>query len=239
MAFTVRRVARVSDAQQLMEEGMDSWLSGSCGVMSFLCSVLLSRTPDSVRGDMDDPCNPLIGRFGHCSQELVNLMLIGEATSNVFDGTRWLGDDPSSGFLVKGVEGDRVGVPQIGFLSELEPMRYLCVGNLYKHPGYPLWVLGSPTHYTLVFSARQADAQLSEEAQLEQRAKRAFTDNAFDEGGLAMAGNLGRMLEALGLSLDRLPRAQTELVREDVVLWEDFPSWACRQFGLGDTPGGS
>eukprot|EP00437_Effrenium_voratum_P060365 CAMPEP_0181505410 /NCGR_PEP_ID=MMETSP1110-20121109/58038_1 /TAXON_ID=174948 /ORGANISM="Symbiodinium sp., Strain CCMP421" /LENGTH=58 /DNA_ID=CAMNT_0023634383 /DNA_START=59 /DNA_END=231 /DNA_ORIENTATION=- len=58
---------------------------------------------------MDDPSTPLIGRFGHCSQELVNLMLIGEATSNVFDGTRWLGDDPSTGFRLRGVDSEHVG----------------------------------------------------------------------------------------------------------------------------------
>lgn len=230
-----RRVARVSDAQQLLEEGVDTWLAGPCGVLSFVCSVLLSRTLDAVREDMDDPCNPLIGRFGHCSQELVNLMLLGEATSNVFDGTRWLGDDPSSGFLVKGVDSDRIGVPPVGFLSELEPMRYLCVGTLYKHPEYPIWVLGSPTHYTLIFSARRSDSQLSDEAQLEQRAKKVFVDNAFDEGGLAMASNLCKMLEALGIGQDRLSQAQNDLVREDIILWEDFRSWTCKQFGLGDS----
>ena len=149
--------------------GADTWLAGPLGVLSFLFSVLSSRTVSAVkeaprqqpfRGlrssteDMDDPGTPLIGRFGHCSQaraalsatawqELVNLLLIGEATSlpgcvpqgsqgrpprNVFDGTRWLGDDPSSGFLVRGVESDRVGVPPVGLLSELETYRYLAVG---------------------------------------------------------------------------------------------------------------
>ena len=102
---------------------------------------------------------------------------------NVFDGTRWLGDDPSSGFLVRlvffftvflsfeeysyiaryythtknvpnsrpwvsnlwlwdssqkpsfflrhrGVDSDRVGVPQVGLLSELETYRYLSVGMM-------------------------------------------------------------------------------------------------------------
>lgn len=214
----------------------EAWLAGPYGVLSFVCSVLLSRTPATVREDMDDPCNPLIGRFGHCSQELVNLMLIGEATSNVFDGTRWLGDDPSTGFLVKGVDGDRIGVPPVGFLSELEPMRYICVGGLYKHPEFPIWVLGSPTHYTLIFSTRLLDSQLSEEARMEQRAKKAFTENSFDEGGLAMGENLGKMLEALGIGTDRLSQARNELVHEDIILWHDFRSWVCRQFGLGDGP---
>jgi len=236
--FTIsgRRVSRAADAQQLLEEGVDAWLAGPRGVLSFVCSVLLTRSLASVREDMDDSGTPLIGRFGHCSQELVNLMLLGEATSNLFDGTRWLGDDPSSGFLVKGVDSDRIGIPPIGFLSELEPMRYLQVGSLYKHPEYPLWVLGSPTHYTLIFSARRSDSQLSAEAELEQKAKKVFVDSSIDEGGLAMATNLSKMLEDMGIGMDRLPQAQSELVREEIILWEDFRSWTCRQFGLSGGP---
>lgn len=236
LAMSCRRVARAADAQQLLEQGVGTWLLGPCGVLSFVCSVVLSRTVAGVREDMDDPDTPLIGRFGHCSQDLVNLMLIGEATSNVFDGSRWLGDDPSSGLLVKGVDGDKVGVPPVGFLSELEPMRYLSVGALFKHPDFPLWVLGSPTHYTLIFSTRRSDSQLSREAQIEQKAKKAFLENSIDEGGLAMATSLGKMLESLGVGQDLLPQAESQLVREEVILWEDFRSWANRQFGVGDQP---
>jgi len=237
IAVTGKRVTRISDALQLLEEAAGDWLAGPAGVLSFAVSVLLTRTLEVVREDMDDHGTPLIGRFGHCSQEVVNLMLIGEATSNVFDGSRWLGDDPTSGLLVKGVDGDRVGVPPVGYLSELEPMRFLAVGTLYKHPEYPIWVLGSPTHYTLLFSARRADSQLSKEAQIEQKAKKVFVENALDEGGLALASNLGKMLEGLGMGADRLPQATSELAREEVILWEDFRAWTCRQFGLHSRSG--
>jgi hypothetical protein len=183
---------------------------------------------------MDDPETPLIGRFGHCSQELVNLMLIGAATSNVFDGSRWLGDDPSSGMLVKGVDGDSIGVPTVGFLSELEPMRYISVGTLYKYPDFPLWVLGSPTHYTLLFSTRRADSQLSAEAHLEQRAKKVFIENSLDDGGLAMGSQLPKLLEGLGIASDRLAEAQRDLVKEDIVLWDDWRNWTRRVMGISD-----
>ena len=90
--------------------GMLTWCpfvqpAGPMDVLSFLFSVLSSRTVSAVkeaprqqpfRGlrssteDMDDPGTPLIGRFGHCSQaraalsatawqELVNLLLIGNS----------------------------------------------------------------------------------------------------------------------------------------------------------------
>eukprot|EP00403_Amphidinium_massartii_P029697 CAMPEP_0178406544 /NCGR_PEP_ID=MMETSP0689_2-20121128/18965_1 /TAXON_ID=160604 /ORGANISM="Amphidinium massartii, Strain CS-259" /LENGTH=515 /DNA_ID=CAMNT_0020027585 /DNA_START=51 /DNA_END=1595 /DNA_ORIENTATION=+ len=229
------RVTRASDVQSLLEDAAESWLAQRCGVLSFVCSMLLTRSIDTVKEDMDDLETPLIGRFGHCSQELVNLMLIGEATSNVFDGSKWLGDDPSTGLMVKGVDGDRVGVPTVGLLSELEAMRYLAVGTLFKNPDYPLWVIGSPTHYTLLFSTRRSDSQLSAEAQMEQRAKKTFVESAFDEGGLAMASNLSKMIDGVGLDSSRLlVEAQTALVREDIVLWEDFRGWVLRQYGLSD-----
>eukprot|EP00927_Polykrikos_kofoidii_P078628 TRINITY_DN75435_c0_g1_i1.p1 TRINITY_DN75435_c0_g1~~TRINITY_DN75435_c0_g1_i1.p1 ORF type:complete len:568 (+),score=85.73 TRINITY_DN75435_c0_g1_i1:145-1704(+) len=233
-SVSFRRVTRVVDAQRLLEEGVGDWLAGPMGVVSFLCSVLLSRTLTAIRDDMDDPSTPLIGLHGHCSQELVNLMLIGEATSNVFDGNRWLGDDPSSGLLLRGVDGDRVEVPPVGYLTELEAMRYVSVGNLYKYPELPIWVLGSPTHYMLLFSTRRSDSQLSKEAQLEQKAKRAFADNSIDDGGLAMSTSLGKIISDLGLSEAHVTQAKTELVHEDIILWEDFRCWTRRQFGMSD-----
>mmetsp|Transcript_86566 Transcript_86566/g.242473 ORF Transcript_86566/g.242473 Transcript_86566/m.242473 type:complete len:623 (+) Transcript_86566:38-1906(+) len=239
LAITGQRVSRIANVQRLFEDGASTWLAGPRGVLSFVASVLLSRGLERVREDADDPSTPMIGRFGHCSQELVNLMLIGEATSNVFDGTRWLGDDPSTGMLVKGIDGDRIGVPPVGYLSELEPMRYISVGTLYKHPDFPLWVLGSPSHYTLLFSTRRSDSQLSEGAMLDQRAKKVFVDSSIDEGGIAMSANLGKMLEALGIGADQLSRAESELVREDVVLWMDFLSWVRQAKGIPSTPAAS
>lgn len=42
----------------------------------------------AVRGDMDTPEGALVVEHGYCAQELVNLLLTGRATSNVFDGSR-------------------------------------------------------------------------------------------------------------------------------------------------------
>lgn len=59
----------------------------------------------------------VIGSFGHCTQEMVNLLLSGRATSNVFDGSRAMGD---SGLTLKGVARQN----EIGYLSQLEALRY-------------------------------------------------------------------------------------------------------------------
>ena len=59
----------------------------------------------------------VIGQFGHCNQDLVNLLLTGRATSNVMDGEVSLGD---SGLTVKGI----FNRASTGYLSHLESLRY-------------------------------------------------------------------------------------------------------------------
>lgn len=136
----------------------------------------------------------VIGQFGHCNQDLINLLLTGRATSNVMDGEVQLGD---SGLTVKGVYQRS----SIGYLSHLEAMRYcevmyeercigclhgisitvilmLCpacvatvllhhlvlypgltpdvivmqVGSYMKVPEHPIWVVGSSSHFSVLFS---------------------------------------------------------------------------------------
>ena len=45
--------------------------------------------------DMDIESSPLIGAHGYCSQEMVNLLLTGQAVSNTFDGQIVLEDSGS------------------------------------------------------------------------------------------------------------------------------------------------
>lgn len=40
----------------------------------------------------------------------------------------------------------------IGFLTVMEQMQYCTVGSYYKSPRYPIWVLGSETHLSVLFS---------------------------------------------------------------------------------------
>jgi hypothetical protein len=61
----------------------------------------------------------VIGQFGHCNQDLINLLLTGRATSNVFDGEMSLGDGMGD-LCVRGV--DRTC--DIGYLTHLEALRY-------------------------------------------------------------------------------------------------------------------
>jgi hypothetical protein len=66
----------------------------------------------------------VIGNFGHCTQELLNLLLVGQASSNVFDGSVPLGDSTAA------ASSDSVmlrGIPArapVGYLTQVEALRY-------------------------------------------------------------------------------------------------------------------
>jgi hypothetical protein len=49
---------------------------------------------------MDMLGNTLLNEHGYASQELINLMLIGKAKSNVHDGDKDIGDN----FILKGID---------------------------------------------------------------------------------------------------------------------------------------
>mmetsp|Transcript_26172 Transcript_26172/g.61041 ORF Transcript_26172/g.61041 Transcript_26172/m.61041 type:complete len:536 (+) Transcript_26172:114-1721(+) len=119
----------------------------ACPVMSFVCSLILTRGLSQLEDDMDDVMAPLVGRFGHCSQELVNLCLTGRASTNVFDGDLAFGEGADT-LTLKGVSSN----PEVGFLSAMEPLRLCEVGQFLKRPRYPLWVVGGSSHYTLLLS---------------------------------------------------------------------------------------
>ncbi|KAJ3027820.1 UNVERIFIED_CONTAM: hypothetical protein HDU68_003021, partial [Siphonaria sp. JEL0065] len=65
------------------------------GLIQLLYSVILSRGPETIREeDFDEVDCSMIGRHGYCTQEMVNLILMGQAISNVHDGDFKLGEGP-------------------------------------------------------------------------------------------------------------------------------------------------
>ena len=102
--------------------------------------TLSDRRPPSL----SDRRPPLLAQFGHCSQEVLNLLLLGVGVSNVFDGCRDLG----GGFMLRGAPRQ----PPVGLLSELEALRYLQVGSHFKQPLQPIWVIASESHYSIMFA---------------------------------------------------------------------------------------
>lgn len=144
------------------------------GALLFLVSALLSRGLDNVQEDRDDPSQPLVtAPFGHASQEIVNLLLSGSAVANVFDGRMDLG----GGMFVKGIST----TVEVGFLTLLESLNFCKVGQYLKCPKWPIWVVGSESHYTVLFAL---DTKVQEENEFENREsqiRRAF--DALDQSG--------------------------------------------------------
>ncbi|KFK24262.1 hypothetical protein AALP_AAs40498U000500 [Arabis alpina] len=155
-------------------EGTITAFQSRMGALLFLISALLSRGLDSVQADRDDPNLPLVtAPFGHASQEIVNLLLSGEAVPNVFDGKIDFGGNMFLQGISKHVE--------VGFLTLLESLGFCTVGQNLKCPKWPIWVIGSESHYTVLFAL---DPSVQEENELELREsqiRRAF--DARDQSG--------------------------------------------------------
>lgn len=85
----------------------------------------------------------LIGQHGYCSQELVNLLAIGSAISNTFDNEISL-----DGKILKGIPSKC----DIGLLSLFEHYDSIKVGSFLKSPKYPVWIVCSESHFSVLFS---------------------------------------------------------------------------------------
>jgi hypothetical protein len=127
----------------------------------------------------------VIGQFGHCNQELINLLLTGQAVSNVFDGEMALGED-SGGMKVTGIKKRSA----IGYLTHLEALRYCQVGNHYKTPKFPIWVIGSSSHFTVLFSLEKEVNEETNSEKLFAMLQRCFKSVDQDECGYIPSSKL-------------------------------------------------
>jgi hypothetical protein len=110
-------------------------------------------------------------------QELVNLLLIGRAHSNVFDGQQTLGATPTASTdtatataiatSATAANSDEVvlrGVTHrgpVGFLTLFEAYGHAAVGDRYKCPLHPVWVVCSESHYSVLFATQAQPAEVS------------------------------------------------------------------------------
>lgn len=197
------RVGRIEEVTAFWTSHLPQ-LHSPLGVLPFVYSVLLTRGLAQLRSDMDDPSSYLVGNFGHSSQELVNLMMIGRAVTNVFDGEKVLGDaaDPTA-FRLKGVPAQN----EIGFLTLLEALRYSTVGEYYKSPRFPIWVVGSSNHYTVMFSLDRRVGALTPKQMKQRAARSAFDEMDPENNGFIPVANLAALLAKLGV---QVPQGMTQ-----------------------------
>ncbi|XP_035508564.1 probable ubiquitin carboxyl-terminal hydrolase MINDY-4 isoform X1 [Morone saxatilis] len=141
----------MKDLQSFLEQHIEQFETGMLGCILLTISAVLSRTIEKVREDMDVPTATLIGAHGYCTQELVNLLLCGRSVSNVFDNDMELDSGNGNMTLLKGIKGDC----DVGLLSLFEHYNICKVGAYLKTPRYPIWVVCSESHFSVLFGLQR------------------------------------------------------------------------------------
>ncbi|CAE7037994.1 MINDY3 [Symbiodinium sp. KB8] len=209
-------------------------LGRSHGVMCLVYSALLTRGVATVKAEMDEADTALVARFGHCNQEVVSLFLTGSATSNPFDGERPLFEgSEAAGLAVRGVSRP----PPVGYLTQLEAMRYTEVGSFFKNPTSPVWVVGSTSHFTVLFCTDLA-CNLPDPSM---RARRVFDKHDTTSGGMVALEDVPGILGELNLPVASQPmQTRAVVARMDkgigMAVWTDF--WEATRKMLVTLPAG-
>ncbi|XP_074524208.1 putative ubiquitin carboxyl-terminal hydrolase MINDY-4 [Halichoeres trimaculatus] len=149
--ITCFTVDTLKDLQLLLEQHIEQFETGQPGCILLTISAVLSRSIVKVREDMDVPSTTLIGAHGYCTQELVNLLLCGRAVSNVFDNDMELDSGNSNITLLKGIKGRC----NVGLLSLFEHYNICKVGANMKTPHFPIWVVCSESHFSVLFGLQR------------------------------------------------------------------------------------
>ncbi|KTF90282.1 hypothetical protein cypCar_00036974 [Cyprinus carpio] len=137
----------LDDLTSVLEQHIRQFESGPFGCILLTVSAILSRTIATIQSDMDVPTSTLIGAHGYCTQELVNLLLCGWAVSNVFDDEMKLDSGNGNFTLLKGIKAHC----NIGLLSLFEHYNICKVGSHLKTPKFPIWVVCSESHFSVLF----------------------------------------------------------------------------------------
>ncbi|XP_051930355.1 probable ubiquitin carboxyl-terminal hydrolase MINDY-4 [Hippocampus zosterae] len=145
-------VDSIEDLQLLLEQNIEQFETGELGCLLLTISAILSRSIDRLKEDMDVATTALIGAHGYCTQELVNLLLMGRAVSNVFDGDVELDSGNGNSTLLKGIKAPC----NIGLLSLFEHYNIFKVGDYLKNPLLPIWVVCSESHFSVLFGLQEA-----------------------------------------------------------------------------------
>lgn len=214
--FLLKPVSETSDRVPL------DYFGNAGGVLLLVMSMVASRGASVIHEEFDDPVGTkLTAQFGHCSQELINLLLTGQAVSNVFDNTMNLG------VVCRGITRR----PVVGYLTQLEALRYCQVGDYYKSPQFPVWVVGSTSHFTVLFGDASS-LQETESDKLLEKSRRAFKEvTGADENGFIPVDQLAKVLKNLEIDLgDSVPTlaAHLEVSGAGIILWDDFWKAASR-----------
>ncbi|XP_027684663.2 probable ubiquitin carboxyl-terminal hydrolase MINDY-4 [Chelonia mydas] len=144
-------ITKYEDLTIFLQQNIYQFETGPFGCILLTLSVIFTRSIDLVRNDFDVLTNQLIGTHGYCTQELVNLLLTGKAVSNVFNDVIELDSGNGNITVLKGITNRS----DIGLLSLFEHYDVCQVGCYLKTPRYPIWVVCSESHFSVLFCLRK------------------------------------------------------------------------------------
>ncbi|XP_077159516.1 putative ubiquitin carboxyl-terminal hydrolase MINDY-4 [Paroedura picta] len=147
----LHEVTKYEDLLSFLQQNIDKFEAGPYGGILLTLSAILSRSIPQVRRDFDVATNQLIGAHGYCTQELVNLLLTGKAVSNVFNDVIELDSGNNNTVVLKGISGRS----EVGLLSLFEHYDVCQVGCFLKTPKFPIWLVCSESHFSVLFSTRK------------------------------------------------------------------------------------
>eukprot|EP01053_Blabericola_migrator_P005877 Blabericola_migrator_1__5876@NODE_2976_length_2147_cov_90_782212_g1862_i0_p2_GENE_NODE_2976_length_2147_cov_90_782212_g1862_i0NODE_2976_length_2147_cov_90_782212_g1862_i0_p2_ORF_typecomplete_len242_score32_72DUF4205/PF13898_6/1_4e19Erythro_esteras/PF05139_14/0_048_NODE_2976_length_2147_cov_90_782212_g1862_i012882013 len=123
--------------------------------------------------------------------------------------------------------------PLVGYLSEMEALRYCEVGNYLKYPLYPVWVCGASDHFTTFFSLDRTVSQVTAADYAAKVAEDVFNTESGDgemvgaeQAGMLDVRYLDRLIRAAGFTADWAPIARRQVQKDSqVILRSDFIHW--------------
>ncbi|XP_075070535.1 putative ubiquitin carboxyl-terminal hydrolase MINDY-4 [Mixophyes fleayi] len=139
------------DLVTFLQQNINQFEFGPFGCILLTLSAVLSRSVEQIQKDFDVPTNCLIGAHAYCTQELVNLIVGGRAVSNVFNDVVELDSGNGNITILKGITSRS----DIGFLSLFEHYSVCQVGSYLKTPKYPIWVVCSESHFSVLFCTKK------------------------------------------------------------------------------------
>lgn len=161
----------------------------------------------------------------------MNLLLCGQAVPHVFDGSI----DLEGGMHLKGIPSS----VEVGFLTIMEAVNLCKVGQHLKCPKWPIWVVGSESHYTVLFAF---STSVQDEPELEDR--EAVVRQAFDAhdqsggGGFISPEALQQVVTELNIEMPQ--EMLSNLCSSDIVVWNDVWQALCQidksKGGLKEAP---
>ncbi|XP_053464537.1 probable ubiquitin carboxyl-terminal hydrolase MINDY-4 isoform X2 [Nycticebus coucang] len=149
--LTLHSLTCYEELVTFLQQSIHQFEVGPYGCILLTLSAILSRSTELIRQDFDIPTSHLIGAHGYCTQELVNLLLTGKAVSNVFNDVVELDSGDGNITKLRGITARS----DIGFLSLFEHYNVCQVGCFLKTPRFPIWVVCSESHFSILFSLQQ------------------------------------------------------------------------------------